>query len=318
MHNELTSRFFALILGLLAVVSLVSWTLKKLARTETQHEISRILSARVLIWWVMCGIFFTAILTGGIGSIIVFAFTSFLLLREFITITPTRRGDHDLLFWVFFVILPMHYYVLAIGWYGMFVILIPVYVFLFLPIRMAIAGDPGSFLERASKIQWSLMICVYCVSHAPALLKLYIPGHPGVGARLLFFLVLVVQLNDLIHRIIDKWHGSHAYAPSLNRGLSWEGFAGGAVGSVVVGLAFYWATPFNPWQAILMSLLSAMLGNAGLLCYHAIRQERHGKGVVVVETHQSLTERLIALCVAAPVFFHFVRYYFAPKDLQMF
>ena len=117
---------------------------------------------------------------------VLFAFTSFLALREFITLTPTRKGGHRILFWVFFVAVPIQYYLVGIQWYAMFTIFIPVYAFLFVPVRSAIGGDTKNFLERAAKIQWGLMICVYCISHAPALLMLNISGYAGENARLLF------------------------------------------------------------------------------------------------------------------------------------
>ena len=135
------------------------------------------LNARINAWWLMVAVFGGALLVGRIASVVLFALMSFLALREFVTLTPTRRGDHRSLFWAFFVILPVHYWLLAVQWYGLLVIFIPVYAFLFIPIRSALAGDSECFLERTAKIQWGLMVCVYFVSHAPALT---IARHPRV------------------------------------------------------------------------------------------------------------------------------------------
>jgi len=62
-------------------------------------------------------------------------------------------GDHETLFWGFFVFLPLQYWLVGIQWYGLFAILIPVYGFLFLPVRSALAGDTQCFLERSAKIR---------------------------------------------------------------------------------------------------------------------------------------------------------------------
>src|SRR5439155_1649109 len=142
--------------------------------------------------------------TGGLGSVILFAALSFFALREFITLTPTRPADHSALFWVFFIITPLQYYLVGAQWYGFFSVLIPVYGFLFIPSRIAISGDSAAFLERSSKIQWGLMVCVYCVSHVPALLMLEIPGYAGKNARLLFFLVVIEQLApDVLQHVAE-------------------------------------------------------------------------------------------------------------------
>ena len=114
------------------------------------------------------------------------------------TLAPTAQTDHAALFWAFFIFAPIQYYLVYIRWYGLFSILIPVYAFVAIPSRMALSGDTTRFLERSSTVQWGVMACVYCVSHAPALLMLEVPGYAGSGATLLFYLVLVAQLNDVM------------------------------------------------------------------------------------------------------------------------
>ena len=85
--------------------------------------------------------------------------------------------------------------------------LIPVYAFLYVPTRSALSGDTTEFLERVAEIQWGLMVAVYCVSHAPALLMLKIPGYEG-NAKLLLYLVLVVQMSDVLQYVWGKLLGS--------------------------------------------------------------------------------------------------------------
>jgi phosphatidate cytidylyltransferase len=309
---------FAGILALLVLLTILGSILKRLASRKEQLAAVSILNSRIRIWWAMCGIFAVAALTGGLGSILVFGLTSFLLLREFVTITPTRKGDHHALFWIFFIILPLHYYLLWSGWYGMFIILIPVYAFLFVPLRMAMSGDSHGFLERAAKIQWALMICVYCISHAPALLKVEFAEGSRMGLRLLLYLCLIVQANDITQIIWSQ--GSDEKAGDDNNGRKRHGttLAAGLLVSTALGAGLWWATPFSAIQSAGMSLLIALMGTAGKHCYRAIMQDRGKPGVVVVETRPSMTERVISLCFAAPVFFHLARYFFTDRPQAPF
>jgi phosphatidate cytidylyltransferase len=242
-----------------------------------------------------------------------FGLTSFLALREFITLTPTRLGDHRTLFLAFFIITPLHYYLVAIQWYALFTIFIPVYAFLFLPIRSAAAGDCERFLERTAKIQWALMICVYCVSHAPAILSLEIPGYEGQNAKLLFFLVLIAQISDVLQYVWGKTLGKRKIAPTVSPNKTWEGFIGGVISASFIGGALWRITPFTFWEAFGMSLAICFMGFGGGLVMSAIKRDRGVKDYgTLIEGHGGVLDRIDSICFAAPVFFHLTRYYFTP------
>lgn len=297
--------------ALLALASAVGLVLQRRARDESFHATVKNLNDRTRAWWVMCAVFALALLTGGIGSVILFALTSFLALREFITLTPTRAGDHRALFWTFFVITPLQYWLVYVQWYGLFSILIPVYAFLFIPTRGAVAGDTERFLERAAKIQWGLMLCVYCVSHVPALLMLSIPGYEGQNAKLLFWFVLVDQISDVLQYVWGKLFGRRKIAPNVSPNKTWEGFLGGIVSATAIGAALWWATPFNPWQAAAMSFAVTLLGFAGGLTMSAIKRDRGVKDYgTLIRGHGGVLDRIDSLCFAAPVFFHLTRFCF--------
>ena len=299
------------IAGLLVLSSLIVAVLK---RGRPASEISPVvanLDARVRAWWVMVAIFTVALLTGGLGSVILFSLTSFFALWEFVTLAPTRPADHRALFWAFFVIVPIQYYLVAARWYGLFAIFIPVYAFLFIPICCALAGDCERFLERTAKIQWALMVCVYFVSYVPALLMLEIPGYKGANARLLLFFVLVVQLSDVLQYVWGKLFGRHKIAPTLSPSKTWEGFVGGVLSASAVGASLWWATPFRPWQAAVLSFVITLMGFFGGLVMSAIKRDRGVKDYGnLIEGHGGVMDRIDSICFAAPVFFQLVRYYF--------
>jgi phosphatidate cytidylyltransferase len=300
-------------LALLIVASVIGFILKKKGGSESQRRVVENLVSRTNAWWIMVGVFVSALLMGPIALAVLFALLSFMALREFITLTPTRRGDHRALFWAFFVILPVHYLILASQWYGLFSIFIPVYAFLFMPLRTALAGETESFLERTAKVQWGLMICVYCASHAPALMMLQIPGYEGENAKLLFFFVFIVQLSDVLQYVWGKTLGKTPIVPQLSPNKTWAGFMGGILSTTAVGAALWWATPFQPWQAALMAFAIVLMGFAGGLVMSAIKRDRGVKDYgASIPGHGGVMDRIDSLCYAAPVFFHLTRYFFTP------
>lgn len=299
------------VIVMLILASFAGWLLARRPGDEGYRKTIANLNARTRAWWVMVGIFFLAMLSGGIGSVVLFGVTSFLALREFLTMAPTRAGDHRTLFWAFFVITPLQYWLVATNWYGLFAIFIPVYAFLFVPLRSVLSGDTENFLQRTATIQWALMICVYCVSHAPALLTLDIPGYEGQNGKLLFYFVLVVQASDVLQYIWGKTCGKHKIVPLVSPNKTWEGFVGGVLSATLLGTALWWATPFTPWQAAGMSLVITLLGFAGGLVMSAIKRDRGVKDFgALIEGHGGVMDRMDSLCFSAPVFFHLVRYFF--------
>jgi phosphatidate cytidylyltransferase len=302
---------FGGVLTLLVVASVIGWILQQRRPEGPGRATIDNLNARIRAWWKMCAIFVVALLAGRTGALVLFGLISFLAMREYMTLVPTRRGDHRALFWSFFVIMPLQYYLIGIEWYGFFAIMIPVLAYIFVPTSIAIAGDTGHFLERAAKIQFGLMVCVYCLSHAPALLILRIPGFEGHDARLLLYLVIVDQMSDVLQYVWGKLIGKHKIAWRVSPNKTWEGFAGGVLSATALGTALWWATPFTPKQSALLSLTICLLGFAGGLVMSAIKRDIGIKDFgVVIEGHGGILDRIDSLCFAAPIFFHLVRYYF--------
>jgi phosphatidate cytidylyltransferase len=307
-----TMWLFGLTIAILILGTLVGQILKRGVRTETGRAAVTNMNLRIGAWWVLCAILGVALALGDGVVIGLFALFSFLALREFITLTPTNRGDHRSLFWSFFLFTPLQYFLVWIQWYGMFSILIPVYAFLYIPTRTAIAGDSEHFLERTAKIHWGLMISTYCLSHAPALLILNIPGYSGQNSKLLFYFLLVVQLSDVLQYAWGKLLGKTPIAPQISPNKTWEGFAGGVLSAVAIGAALYWATPFRPWQAAAMCLVITLMGFAGGLTMSAIKRAHGVKdyGTIIVG-HGGVLDRIDSLCFSAPIFFHLTRYFFS-------
>ena len=299
------------VFGFLTLASVIGIILKYSLTNETQKSVVANLNTRIKAWWMMCIIFSLVLLIGPWGSVALFTLTSFLALREYITLTPTKPADHRTLFWAFFIILPLHYYFVGSQWYGMFSIFIPVYAFIFLPMRSVVRGDSDRFLERTAKIQWGLMVCVYCLSHAPALLTLNIPGYSGRNAQLLFFLVLVVEMSDVFQYIFGKIFGRRKVAPQISPNKTLEGFVGGILAATCLGTGLWWLTPFSIVEAAGLSFLIALMGFYGGLTMSAIKRDRGVKDFgSSIQGHGGILDRIDSLCFSAPIFFHIVRYFY--------
>ncbi|MGY0559951.1 phosphatidate cytidylyltransferase [Luteimonas sp. A277] len=268
------------------------------------------LVARIRAWWVMAAVVGLAFLGGRTGVTVLFALISLFALREFITLTPTRRGDYWALVVAFYVVLPYQYWLVYSDWYGMYTLLIPVYAFLFLPILSTIGGDTTRYLERSAKVQWGLMVSVFCISHVPALLNLQIAGYEGRNLLLIAFLVIVVQSSDVLQYVWGKLFGRRLIAPNLSPSKTVEGFIGGVASASVLGAGLWWITPFAPWQAALLALVINLMGFFGGLVMSAIKRDRGIKDWGhMIEGHGGMLDRLDSVCFAAPVFFHLVRYW---------
>jgi phosphatidate cytidylyltransferase len=249
---------------------------------------------------------------GKTGVLVLFAFCSFAALREFITLTPTRRGDHIALATAFFIVLPLQYLLIGYDWYGLYSIFIPVYVFLGLPIIAALRGDTMEYISRIAEVQWGLMVSVFCVSHAPALLTLLIPGFEGQNAMLIVFLITVVQASDVLQYVWGKLIGRRKIAPRLSPSKTIEGFIGGVASATALGAALWWITPFTWWQAGLMALVVNLMGFCGGLVMSAIKRDRGVKDWgQMIEGHGGMLDRLDSVIFAAPVFFHLTRFWWA-------
>ncbi|MFN0101806.1 MAG: phosphatidate cytidylyltransferase [Bryobacteraceae bacterium] len=296
----------------LSVASAAGYVLHRRAEAGAGRWTIDNLNARIRAWWVMIAISGGVLLAGNGAIITLFGLLSFLAFREFITQTPVRRADHAALFASFFLALPAQYLLVGVQWYGLFAIFIPVYAFLTIPILSAVFADAQRFLQRTAEMQWGLMICVYCLSHVPALLTLHIPGYRGRNALLVVFLMLIAQASDVLQYIWGKLAGKHKIAPAVSPSKTVEGFAGGVVSATLLGAALWRITPFSPVGAGAMALLITLVGFLGGLVMSAIKRDRGIKDWgQVLEGHGGMLDRLDSVCFSAPIFFHVTRYYFA-------
>jgi phosphatidate cytidylyltransferase len=302
------------VIGLLAAFSLTGWILARRVQSPKARDTVANLNARIRSWWIMVGLFAGAVLVGRDITLAFFGILSFLALREFITLTPTHRGDHLALFLSFFVVVPLQYWLIADDWYGLYAIFIPVYVFIALPAVSILAGDTSDFLARTAKVQWGLLLAVYAMSYAPALLLLRnIPDFRLPPAILLLYLMIVVQMSDVFQYVFGKLFGRTLLAPSVSPSKTVEGLLGGGLTAVAIGAALHGMTPFSIPQAAGMSALIVIAGFFGGLVLSAIKRDLGVKDWGnMIQGHGGILDRMDSVCFAAPLFFHLTRYWFTP------
>jgi phosphatidate cytidylyltransferase len=318
--GQQVGALFLIVFGFLTIASLATFlstfrVLPDAQRNEARHLALRDLTKLLRTSWLMAGVFWVAWVAGGGVATALFGFIAFFMLREFITLSPTRRGDHRSLVLAFFVVLPVQFWLAGTRHFDLFTVFIPVYVFIAIPVASALADDSQRFLERNAKLQWGITVCVYGLSHVPALLLLEFAGYQGKSAFLVLFLVFVVQSCMVAQHLASRRLKLPPRAPNISASFNWPSWAIGMLVGGLAGGVFSFITPFKPGQAVAMALLACIAGSMGHLVMKALKRDRGitswGQRVSVTGAN-GLLDRMDALCFAAPVFFHSVRWYSGP------
>ncbi len=299
-------RMAAIIVVLLVVATI---TVRLLRRRSARPGFAE-LAARVRSWWIMAAVFFAAIAVDQRLSLVFFGLLSFWALKEYVTLLPTRRADHRALLWSFLAV-PVQYYWAAIQWYGMFIIFIPVYMFLLLPLQLMLIGLTSGFVASAAQIQWGLMAFVFGLSHLGYLLTMpAVAGSPANGRSLVLFVVFVTEMSDVLQYVWGKLVGRHKILPTVSPHKTWEGFLGGIATTALLSLAVRFLTPFSLAETLGVTLLVTVLGFCGGGVMSAVKRDFRVKDFgALIPGHGGMLDRVDSLCYAAPVFFHYVRYF---------
>lgn len=306
---------FVALFGALTLATLVAFLVTLREGTESDVAKRESFGRDLRAVWVASILFWTAWAAGPLISTLLFGVVSFIALRELITLTHTRRADHRSLLLGFFVVLPTQYLLVGLRHFDLFSVFIPVYVFLAIAVVSAFGNDPQRFLERAATIQWGIMVCVYGISHAPALLLLELPGYAGRGAFLVLFLVAVVAIAQIVQESASRRLRRRPVARAISRSFSWRAWGLGVLSAGLLGGLLYWATPFKPIAALLMACVAGGCGTLGEFVMKALKRDagvRNWGGQASVTGAVGLLDRIAPLCFAAPVFFHAVRWHFHP------
>lgn len=303
-HNSLLAMLFVLMI--LITASAISYALKA---KNPNRDYSN-LRQRIKSWWWMIALIFAALVMGKKSSVIFFGFLSFLALKEFCSIASLRQADRRVLFWAYLAI-PVQYYFVYIGWYGMFIIFIPVYMFLFLPIRMVLIGQNQGFIKSAATIQWALMLTVFCISHIAYLLTLPVKNDAAGSIGLVLFLLFITQFNDVSQYIWGKLFGKNKIIPKVSPNKTWEGFLGAVITiTICSGFAAPLLTPLTFELGLIFGFIISISGFFGDVVISSVKRDLEIKDSGnLIPGHGGILDRIDSLMYTAPLFFHMIYYF---------
>lgn len=296
--------------AVLIVATLIVWMLWRRDPSGRYRELVQ----RVRSWWWMIGAFTLAMLLNRTVAIVFLAFISYLALKEYLSLIPTRRIDRAVLLFAYLAI-PLQFYWAARDWYGMFIVFIPVWAFLFFPALMALRGETEGFLRAVGTLSWGLMMTVFTLSHMAMLLVSGDAVNPIAGGLgLLFFLVMLAQFNDVAQYTWGKLTGRHKVTPKVSPKKTWEGLIGGvATTTLVAALIGPYLMPMDHAWSALAGLIIGASGFLGDITMSAMKRDLGVKDASgLIPGHGGILDRVDSLTYAAPIFTHFIRYFFYP------
>jgi phosphatidate cytidylyltransferase len=293
------------VIGLLLTANGVTLLLKLKNPSRDYSE----LSLRIRSWWIMVGLLFLVLTSSKTASIVFFGFLSFLTLKEFLSIVPTRQADRRAIFWCY-VAIPLQYYWIGMGWYGMFIIFIPVYVFLFLPMRMILIGETQGFIHSVGVLHWAVMLTVFAISHIAYLLTLPVLNVSAGATGLVLFLLLMTEFNDVCQFVWGKTLGKHKIIPKVSPNKTWEGFLGGLITTTAcAGYLAPFLTPLTFEYGLAAGSIISMAGFVGDVVISSVKRDLNIKDSgSLIPGHGGILDRMDSLIYTAPLFFHFLYY----------
>nr|WP_309727908.1 phosphatidate cytidylyltransferase [Chamaesiphon sp. OTE_75_metabat_556] len=270
------------------------------------------LQQRLTSWCWIVALFAITLIANRSIALCLYWFLSFLAFKEYISLIPTRLSDRRVLFWAYLAIV-IQYYWISIHWYVMFLIFVPVYTFLFLPMRMVIAGETQGFLKAIGTLHWGLMLTVFSLGHLAYLLMLPDRGNPIAGsAGLVLYLVFLTEINDIAQYIWGKSLGRHPVTPTVSPNKTWEGLIGGILTTTSLAIAIApWLTPFDWIHALGVGLIISCAGFIGDVTISALKRDLGVKDSGnIIPGHGGILDRIDSLTYTAPLFFHFTVYFY--------
>lgn len=295
-----------LLLGVFAVLLIATAITFSLPHKNPEKNYSELI-ARIKSWWVMIGTVSVCIFIGETALVVFFAFVSFLALKEYLSLIATRRADRRLLFWAYMSI-PLQYYWVSIEWYGLFIIFIPVYMFLFIPFRMVTLGETEGFLKAVGTLHWGLMMTVFSLSHIAYLLALPDDVNPAGNIALMLFLLVLTQFNDVAQYLWGKMLGDKKIIPKVSPNKTTAGLIGGVITiTLLASLLGTWLTPMNLLESVGAGLIISLGGFFGDVTLSAVKRDIGIKDTgKLLPGHGGILDRVDSLTFSAPLFFHYL------------
>ena len=293
-----------LILGILVFSTLLFFIWGKMKPQANLTE----LKLRTKSWWGMATMFILAAVINPLISYFAFGLLSFMALRELATISKNvRDADRRVLIWCYIAI-PIQYVLAYNGLFNLFVIFIPIVMFIWIPFMLVMRGETTEIGRSMSVLPTQLMLTVFSLSHLAFLLSLpEIAGFNAGGRGLLLFIVFITEINDVFQFTWGKLLGRHKIIPKISPNKTWEGFIGGILTTTIIGYFLRFLTPFSETEALVVSFIVACAGFVGDVVVSAVKRDIGLKDTgTLIPGHGGILDRIDSLSITAVVFFHIV------------
>ncbi|HYE45421.1 MAG TPA: phosphatidate cytidylyltransferase [Caulobacter sp.] len=299
--------------GVLALLTVAGLTARGLTLANPGKDY-RELNTRITSWWVMIALLAGALLAGWQATTALFALISFVALREFLSLAPTRREDR-LIILAAYLSIPVSYFCIVIDKYAIFLVIVPVYAFLLTPFLMASFGQTKGYLSRVAMFHWGMMSCVYNIGYVPFLMRVPDAEAPAGAAGLVLLLLIATEFNDVAQYVWGKTLGRRKIVPTVSPNKTWEGFIGGWLSTA----ALIWAigpllSPLSGVGLAVVAISLPLAGFAGDVTMSAIKRDIGVKDTSgLIPGHGGLLDRIDSLTFAAPLFFHLLAFFAVEK-----
>jgi phosphatidate cytidylyltransferase len=268
------------------------------------------LKDRVNSWWIIFIVVVVMIATKREVLFIMMAFISFVAFRELISkLNFSHKHRRTIL--IAYLAIPLQYYFAYSRFFIAFLTFIPVGMLVLLPFRSILEDISEDSIKTFSQLQWSLMLTVFSLSHIA-----YLASLPNIetlregASGMIFFLIVITQLNDVSQFIAGKLFGKRKISPLISPNKTWAGLIGGIIGSVGFGLLFKGLLPHSTAQVVLLSVLIATTGFFGDLNISAIKRDLKIKDMGdLIPGHGGILDRMDSLIFSNLVFFYLSYYW---------
>ena len=289
-----------IVLGMLALATIII----ALLRPRLSPGMRRELWLRTRSWWVMVALMLFALALPTNFTITAILLLSFVSLKEFYTLVHMRIADRRAILLSYMGLIVQYVWVWQ-HWYGMFLIFIPVYMFVIIPFRLVLAGESQRFMTSAGKLHWGLMAFGYGLSYLACMLVMDFRTPLDAGHRgLLFYLVFLAQFNDVLQFMFGKAFGKHKMTPHISPNKTWEGFLGGLVCTSGLAVLLRFLTPMDVQHALIAGMLIAITGPIGGMVISAIKRDVGVKDSGnIIPGHGGVLDRFDSMLFVLPTVF---------------
>jgi phosphatidate cytidylyltransferase len=295
------------IFGVLILVTLAFYVVKVV---KGSGKLINELIERTLSWWMILVGFAVTIFFSRFFATIALGFLAFVAFRELTSRLNLRMSDRRTLLWCYLAI-PFQFFTAYIEWYGMFIIFIPVIMFIGLSMRSVAHGDVKGITASLGIIHWSAMLTIFSLSHLAYMLSL--PEKAGFEAGnggIILWLVLITECNDIFQFTWGKLFGKHKILPSVSPNKTVEGFVGGMISTIALGYFLSFLLPIDAYKAAILSAILAFSGFMGDVTISAIKRDLGIKDMgSSIPGHGGVMDRVDSLAFNAMVCFHLIRYW---------